>query len=167
MFTSIKYLRQLMWKSQLLSTAAELEKTPQFCTWLSPTGNWFWSGLQALQYLQTDVIMMTSSPSAYCSGHPISYRAECITISGFFVSQRQKENKIKRNIQFHANLKNLDSGGIESLKFYTDVSKAQVIWLRMYFKNWRLKVILPFHYMVTVYVCNCALLVFFQKSNWS
>ena len=35
MFTSIKYLRQLMWKSQLLSTAAELEKTPQFCTWLS------------------------------------------------------------------------------------------------------------------------------------
>ena len=24
-----------MWKSQLLSTAAELEKTPQFCTWLS------------------------------------------------------------------------------------------------------------------------------------
>ena len=55
------------------------------------------------------------------------YRAECITISGFFVSQRQKENKIKRNIQFHANLKNLDSGGIESLKFYTDVSKAQVI----------------------------------------
>ena len=55
------------------------------------------------------------------------YRAECITISGFFVSQRQKENKMKRNIQFHANLKNLDSGGIESLKFYTDVSKAQVI----------------------------------------
>ena len=45
----------------------------------------------------------------------------------FFVSQTQKENKIKRNIQFHANLKNLDSGGIESLKFYTDVSKAQVI----------------------------------------
>ena len=84
-FTSIKYLRQLMWKSQLLLTAAELEKTPQFCTWLSPTGNWFWSGLQALQYLQTDVIMMTSSLGAYCSGHTISYRAECITISGFFV----------------------------------------------------------------------------------
>ena len=38
----------------------------------SPTGNWFCSGLQALQYLQTDVIMMTSSLGAYCSGHPIS-----------------------------------------------------------------------------------------------
>ena len=35
MFTSIKYLRQLMWKSQLLSTVAKLEKTPQFCTRLS------------------------------------------------------------------------------------------------------------------------------------
>ena len=35
MFTTIKYLRQLMWKSQLLSTVAKLEKTPQFCTWLS------------------------------------------------------------------------------------------------------------------------------------
>ena len=45
----------------------------------------------------------------------------------FFVLLRQKGNKVKRNIQFHANLKNLDSGGIESLKFYTDVSKAQVI----------------------------------------
>ena len=33
----------------------------------------------------------------------------------------------------------------------------------MYFKNWRLKVILLFHYMVTVYVCNRALLVFFKS----
>ena len=51
----------------------------------SPRGNWFCSGLQVFQNLQTDLIMMTSSLGAYCSGHPISYRAECITISGFFV----------------------------------------------------------------------------------
>ena len=31
----------------------------------SPTGNWFCSGLQVLQYLQTDVIVVTSSLGAY------------------------------------------------------------------------------------------------------
>ena len=39
----------------------------------------------------------------------------------FFVSQRQKENKMKRNIQFHAILKNLDWSWIDSLRFCTNV----------------------------------------------
>ena len=40
---------------------------------------------------------------------------------------KKTKNKIKRNIQFHANLKNHDRSGIENIRFYTNVSQAQMI----------------------------------------